>query len=68
MRYAVYDPNDPRKGQLLPDAALGQIILGEGATITKALQAAAGARPGSVVWDREQRRVAYTVPGRDSAL
>jgi hypothetical protein len=64
VRYAVYDPNDPRKGQVLPDAVLGQIILGEGTTITKALLAAAGARPGAVVWDREQRRVAYTVPGR----
>jgi hypothetical protein len=68
VRYAVYDPNDPRKGQVLPDAALGQIILGEGATITKALQAAAGASPGSVVWDREQRRVAYTVPSHGPAL
>lgn len=65
MRYAVYDPNDPRKGQLLPDAALGQIILGEGATITKALQAAADAPPGAVVWDREQRRVAYTLPSTE---
>ena len=65
MRYAVYDPNDPRKGQLLPDPVLGQIILGEGSTITKALQAA-GAGPGAVVWDREQRRVAYTVPSRDA--
>lgn len=64
MRYVVYDPNDPRKGQVLPDAVLGQIILGEGATITKALQAAADARPGSVVWDREQRRIAYTLPAR----
>ncbi len=62
MRYAVYDPNDPRRGRLLPDPALGQIVLGEGATITKALRAAAGAPPGSVVWDREQRRVAYVVP------
>lgn len=61
MRYAVYDPNDPRKGKLLPDPELGQIILGEGRTITKAL-AAASPPSGSVVWDREQRRVAYTVP------
>jgi len=61
MRYAVYDPRDPRKGKLLPDPALGQIILGEGNTITKALQAAA-APSGSLVWDRTQQRVVYTVP------
>jgi len=62
MRYAVYDPNDPRRGKLLPDAALGQIILAEGVTITKALQAAA-APAGAVVWDRKEGRVAYVVPG-----
>ena len=61
MRYAVYDPRDPRKGKVLPDPALGQIILGQGATITKALQAATPPS-GAVVWDREQNRVAYTVP------
>jgi hypothetical protein len=61
MRYAVYDPRDPRKGKLLPDPALGQIILGEGETITKALQAATPP-PGAVVWDRKESRVAYTVP------
>ena len=61
MRYAVYDPRDLRKGQLLPDPALGQIILGEGETITKALLAAS-APTGSVVWDRRERRIAYTVP------
>ena len=62
MRYAVYDPNDPRKGKILPDPTLGQIILGEGETITKALQAAA-APTGAVVWDRKEARVAYVVPG-----
>ena len=61
MRYAVYDPRDPRKGKLLPDPALGQIILGEGETITKALQAATPP-PGAVVWDRKEGRIAYTVP------
>jgi hypothetical protein len=61
MRYAVYDPRDPRKGKLLPDPALGQIILGEGETITKALEAASPP-PGSIVWDRKEARVAYVVP------
>lgn len=61
MRYAVYDPNDPRRGTVLPDTALGQIILGEGETITKALQAAS-APAGAVVWDRKESRVAYVVP------
>ena len=61
MRYAVYDPHDPRKGTLLLDPVLGQIILGEGNTITKALSAASPP-PGSLVWDRQERRVAYTVP------
>ncbi len=61
MRYAVYDPKDPRKGTLLPDPTLGQIVLGEGPTITKAL-AAASAPSGSVVWDRQERRIAYTIP------
>lgn len=61
MRYVVYHPQDPRKGKLLPDPALGQIILGEGETITKALQAAS-ATSGAQVWDRKQGRVAYTVP------
>jgi hypothetical protein len=60
MRYAVYDPKDPRRGVLLADPVLGQIILGEGKTITLALKAAAPP-PGSVVWDRQERRVAYTV-------
>ena len=62
MRYAVYDPNDPRRGKLLPDPTLGQIILGEGETITKALQAAS-APAGAMVWDRKEARVAYVVPG-----
>jgi hypothetical protein len=62
MRYAVYDPNDPRKGKLLADPTLGQIILAEGDTITKALHAASPP-PGSVVWDRKEARVAYVVPG-----
>ncbi|MEO8904964.1 MAG: hypothetical protein ABI488_21190 [Polyangiaceae bacterium] len=65
MRYAVYDPKDPRKGRLLADAALAQIILGEGRTITLALAAAtakAVLASGSVVWDREASRVAYRVP------
>lgn len=62
MRYAVYDPHDPRKGKLLPDAELGEILLGEGRTITKALASAGSPPSGAVVWDREQKRVAYTVP------
>jgi hypothetical protein len=61
MRYAVYDPRDPRKGQLLADPTLGQIILGEGETITKALLAATPPS-GAVVWDRKENRVAYTLP------
>lgn len=61
MRYAVYDPKDPRKGKVLLDPALGQIVLGEGNTITKALQAASPPT-GSIVWDRLENRVAYTVP------
>lgn len=65
-RYAVYDPSDPRKGKLLPDPELGQILLGEGATITQALSAAA-APAGSVVWDRKERRVAYIVPAKSKA-
>jgi hypothetical protein len=62
MRYAVYDPQDPRKGKLLPDANLGEIVLGEGATITKALDAARPP-PGAIVWDRREARIAYVVPG-----
>ena len=65
MRYAVYDPKDPRKGRIIADAVLGQLILGEGTTITKALAAAttnAQLSSGTVVWDREQSRVAYRVP------
>ena len=61
----VYDPKDPRKGQLIADSVLGQIVLGEGATITKALAAAtakASLASGSVVWDRTEARVAYRVP------
>jgi len=65
VRYVVYDPKDPRKGQLLPDPVLGQIVLGEGRTITQAL-AAAGTKSalasGSVVWDRKETRVAYRLP------
>jgi hypothetical protein len=61
MRYVVYDPRDPRRGKLLPDPSLCQIILGEGDTITKALLAAAPPS-GAVVWDRKENRVAYTVP------
>jgi len=61
MRYAVYDPNDPRRGKLLPDAKLAQIILGEGETITKALKAAAPPA-GAIVWDRREARIAYVVP------
>jgi hypothetical protein len=60
-RYAVYDPHDLRKGTLLPDPELGQIVLGEGATITHALSAAS-APAGSLVWDRKESRVAYVVP------
>ena len=59
----VYDPNDARRGSVLPDATLGQIILGEGDTITKALSAAK-APAGSVVWDRKEGRIAYVVPDR----
>jgi hypothetical protein len=65
VRYVVYDPKDPRKGQTLADPVLGQIVLGEGVTITKALAAATARAPlasGSVVWDRNQQRVAYRVP------
>jgi hypothetical protein len=62
MRYVVYDPKDPRKGKLLPNSELGEIVLGEGRTITKALAAAGSPPSGAQVWDREQRRVAYTVP------
>lgn len=65
MRYVVYDPKDPRKGQKLADPELGQIVLARAATITKALDAAKASAPlasGSVVWDREQARVAYRVP------
>jgi hypothetical protein len=65
VRYAVYDPKDPRKGQLIADPLLGQIVLGEGATITKALAAATANAPlaaGAVVWDRNESRVAYRVP------
>ncbi|HEX3773819.1 MAG TPA: hypothetical protein VHV51_05095 [Polyangiaceae bacterium] len=61
MRYAVYNPKDPRKAELMRDPDLGQVILGEGDTITKAL-AAANAPSGSVVWDRKEKRIAYTVP------
>jgi hypothetical protein len=62
-RYVVYDPNDARRGSVLPDATLGQIILGEGDTITKALNVAK-APAGSVVWDRKEARIAYVVPDR----
>lgn len=62
MRYVVYDPRDPRKGKVLPDPALGQIILGEGETITKALSAATPPA-GAIVWDRKEARIAYVVPG-----
>jgi len=60
-RYAVCDPRDPRKGKLLRDPELGEIVLGEGATITQALEAAS-APAGSFVWDRKESRVAYVVP------
>jgi len=43
------------------DPVLNQILLGEGETITKAL-AVAQAPSGSVVWDRRDGRVVYTVP------
>ncbi|MEI9941780.1 MAG: hypothetical protein WDO69_31590 [Pseudomonadota bacterium] len=65
VRYVVYNPKDPRKGQTLADPVLGQIVLGEGATITKALAAASANAPlpsGAVVWDRQQSKVAYRVP------
>ena len=65
MRYVVYDPKDPRKGQVLADPALGQIVLSQGPTITKALAAANASAPlqsGSVVWDRQESKVAYRVP------
>ena len=65
MRYVVYDPKDPRRGQTIADPALGQIILSQGITITKALAAATATAPlasGSVVWDRQEARVAYRVP------
>jgi len=65
VRYVVYDPKDPRKGQILADPVLGQIVLSQGPTITKALAAANSQAPlpsGAVVWDREQSKVAYRVP------
>jgi len=62
VRYAVYNPKDPRRGELLPDPVLKQIILGQGETITKALAAAQSPPSGSVVWDRKEKRIAYTVP------
>jgi hypothetical protein len=65
VRYVVYDPKDPRKGRILADPELGQIVLGQGPTITKALAAASSSGPlpsGAVVWDRQQARVAYRVP------
>jgi len=65
VRYVVYDPKDPRKGQVLADPALGQIVLGQGPTITKALAVANASAPllsGSVVWDRQESKVAYRVP------
>jgi hypothetical protein len=61
LRYVVYNPKDPRKAELVRDPVLGQILLAEGDTITKAL-AAARAPSGSVVWDRRAGRVVYTVP------
>jgi hypothetical protein len=61
MRYVVYNLNDPRKSELMSDPVLGQIVLGEGRTITQAL-ASASAPPGSLVWDRHERRIAYVVP------
>jgi hypothetical protein len=61
LRYVVYNPKDPRKADLMRDPVLGQILLGEGDTITKAL-AAAAAPSGSVVWDRRESRVVYRVP------
>ncbi|HTA92792.1 MAG TPA: hypothetical protein VK745_24610 [Polyangiaceae bacterium] len=61
LRYVVYNPKDSRKSELMRDPVLGQILLAEGETITKAL-AAAQAPSGSVVWDRREGRVAYTVP------
>jgi hypothetical protein len=65
VRYVVYDPKDPRKGQVLADPVLGQIVISQGPTITKALAAANSAASlpsGSVVWDRHESRVAYRVP------
>jgi len=65
VRYVVYDPKDPRKGQILADPVLGQIVLSQGATITTALAAANATAPlpsGAVVWDRQESRVAYRVP------
>lgn len=61
MRYVVYDPNDPRKGSVLKDPGLGQIVLAEADTITKAL-AACDAPSGAVVYDRREQRIAYRVP------
>jgi hypothetical protein len=61
VRYVVYDPKDPRKGAMMRDPVLGEIVLGEGRTITQAL-AAAKTPSGSEVWDRREKRVAYRVP------
>jgi len=62
VRYVVYNPKDPRKGSVLLDPELGEIVLGEGRTITQALSAASAPPTGSVVWDRREQRVAYMVP------
>jgi hypothetical protein len=65
VRYVVYDPKDPRKGRILADPVLGQIVLSQGPTITKALAAANANAPlpsGAVVWDRQEAKVAYRVP------
>ena len=64
MRYVVYDPKDPRKGSVLADPSLKQIILGEGKTITDVLRSVPDAPHGAIVWDRIEQRVAYTVPER----
>ncbi len=61
IRYVVYDPDDPRKGSVLLEPVLREIILGEGRTISLAL-AAASAPPGAVVWDRHEQRIAYVIP------
>ena len=55
----------PPLGEGVDSGAVVTILVKEGDTITKALNAASP-RAGSVVWDRKQARIAYVVPGDSS--